>query len=227
MAWYGSAQMSVVSPTPPVPPTAKFATAAEWWESLGSVPLHRIVFNPLPGSATEQDVLRLDDHEDRICELIDGTLVEKATGFEESAIAVNICSVVWGFVRKRKLGIVTGEAGMVKLSGRRVRIPDVAFVSKARLPDGKMPTQRIPELAPDLAVGIISDSNTAKEMAIKLKEYFSAGTRLVWYVDHRTRTVEVYESASESKRLTEQDMLGGGAVLPGFSIKVAELFNIE
>ena len=67
-----------------------FRTAADWWDALGGVPLNRIVFDPWPGTATEADVIRLDDHEDRLCELIDGTLVEKTMGFEESVLAVRI-----------------------------------------------------------------------------------------------------------------------------------------
>src|SRR5688500_6637449 len=75
---YNWLAMTLLTPHPPPPAAPRFRSAEEWWDSLGRVPLHRIVFDPLPGTATEADVLRLDDHEDRLCELIDGTLVEKA-----------------------------------------------------------------------------------------------------------------------------------------------------
>lgn len=218
--------MSVVPHNNPSLRAIRYPTAKQWWESLGSVPMDRIVFDPPPGSATEKDVLRLDDHEDRICELVDGTLVEKTMGYEESALGFELGRLVANFVRARKLGIVTGEAGMMRILERRVRIPDVAFVSKARLPGGKFPRKPIPDLAPDLAVEIISESNTAKEMAIKLNEYFAAGTKLVWYVDTRTRTVEVYESPKKRKTLRQTQTLTGGRVLPGFSVKLSELFGV-
>jgi Uma2 family endonuclease len=82
----------------------------------------------------------------------------------------------------------------MRILKRRVRIPDIGFVSKARFAKLKKPRPPIPALAPDLAVEIISENNTAKEMAIKLREYFQAEARLVWYVDPRTRTVDVYDS---------------------------------
>src|SRR5581483_12070113 len=116
---------TLVSPSHP----ARFRTAADWWDALGQVPMERIVFDPLPGTATEADVVRLDDHEDRLCELIDGTLVEKPMGFEESAIAAVVITLLRTFVKPRKLGVVTAPDGMMRISARRVRIPDVAFVS--------------------------------------------------------------------------------------------------
>ncbi len=203
-----------------------YRTAAEWWEALGQVPLERIVFNPLPGTATEEDVVRLDDHEDRLCELIDGTLVEKTMGYEESLIAMEIGRLLGNFVKPRKLGLVSGEAGMMKILARRIRIPDVAFVSRQRLPGGEIPKRPVPQLVPDLAVEVISESNTRKEMDNKLREYFAAGTRLVWYVDPPSRTVEIYTSPESSVRLGMDDMLTGGEVLPGFAVRVAEVFDL-
>jgi Uma2 family endonuclease len=176
--------------------------------------------------ATEADVIRLDDHEDRLCELIDGTLVEKTMGYLESLLASRITYLLMSFVVPRKLGLVSGEAGMMRILSRRVRIPDVAFVSFDRLPDRKVPAGPIPDLAPDLAVEVLSDSNTRREMENKLQEYFTAGTKLVWYVDIKTRSVEVYTSPSRVTRLSGGDILRGGEVLPGFEIGVSTLFEI-
>lgn len=188
--------------------------------------MERIVFDPWPGSATEADVLRLDDHEDRLCELIDGTLVEKTMGFEESLVAARIIVLLSNFVFSRKLGIVSGEAGMMRILAGRVRIPDVAFVSFDRLPNRKSPGVPIPDLVPDLAVEVLSDSNTLREMENKLQEYFTAGTKLVWYVDIKTQSVEVYTSPTQLTRLSGGDILRGGEVLPGFEIAVSKLFEI-
>ncbi|MFI5379601.1 MAG: Uma2 family endonuclease [Tepidisphaerales bacterium] len=203
----------------------QYSNAAEWWDSLANVPLERIIFHARPGTATDEDVLRLDDREGRICELIDGTLVEKPMGIRESAIAAEILRQVANFVVPRKLGIVTGEAGMLRIRPDRVRAPDVAFISFDRLAGGKLPDKRIPDLAPDLAAEVLSDSNTVAEMNNKLPEYFEAGVRLVWYADPRTRTVDVYSSPENPRRLTEADALDGGNVLPGFEMRVADIFR--
>lgn len=227
---------AVTHPISPVPATVPdeppnrsplpYQTAAEWYAALGEVPLERIVFDPLPGTATEADVLRLDDHEDRICELVHGTLVEKAMGYLESLIAGRIIYFLNAVVISKRLGLVTGEAGMVKLIRSQIRIPDVAFVSRARLPGGAVPTAPVPRLVPDLAVEILSDSNSRKEMAMKLAEYFEAGTRLVWYVDPKTKTVAVHTAVDQIVTLTEADTITGGDVLPGFEAKVAEFFDV-
>ena len=122
-------------------------------------------------------------------------------------------------------GLVTGADGMYRLAKGLVRIPDVAFVSWARIPGGRFPEEPIPDLVPDLAVEVISPSNTRKEMEEKLKEYFEKGVRLVWFVRPRSRMVDVYTSAEAFTRLTASATLDGGEVLPGFSILVADLFR--
>jgi len=188
--------------------------------------MNRIVFNPWPGTATEEDVTRLDDHEDRICEFIDGTLVEKAMGYEESLIAMRIAYLISAFVIPRKLGLVSGEAGMVRLQSRRVRIPDVAFISFDRLPGRQIPQEPIPSLVPDLAIEVLSDSNTRKEMAIKLVEYFLAGVRLVWYVDPKTRSVDAYTAQDQVRHIIGDDLLDGGDVLVGFQTPVSAIFDV-
>jgi Uma2 family endonuclease len=114
---------------------------------------------------------------------------------------------------------------MFCLSQGLVRIPDVAFVSWNRIPNGQFPEKPIPDLVPDLAVEVISPSNTRKEMEEKLEEYFEKGVRLVWFVRPRARVVDVYTSADQFARLTASATLDGGDVLPGFSIVVGDLFR--
>ena len=191
---------------------------------LGGVPAQRVRFYPLPGQATEADVVAIEAHEDRLCELIDGVLVEKPMGYRESLLAVAIAAALRAFVVPHKLGLVTGEAGMVKLSPGLVRIPDVAYVSRQRLPGGRVPSEPIPRLVPDLAIEVLSESNTAAEMARKRREYFEAGVRLVWLVDLDARTVTVFTGPDESSTLDQNQVLDGGDVLPGFTLPLAGLF---
>src|SRR6266566_4083084 len=100
----------------------------------------------------------------------------------------------------------------MRLSSGLVRIPDVSFVSWDRLPGRRVPDVPIPDLAPDLAVEVLSESNTAEEMAIKRREYFTSGTRLVWQIDPVTRTAEVFTSLDQSVTLDESQALDGGDV---------------
>jgi Uma2 family endonuclease len=204
----------------------RFRTAAEWWDAIGKVPFDRIVFDPLPGTATEGDILQLNDHQDRLCELIDGTLVEKTIGYEASLVAVRIAYLVSVFVVPRKLGLVSGEAGMIRILSNRVRIPDVAYVSFDRLPGRKVPSGPIPDLVPDLAIEVLSESNTAQEMAIKLSEYFTAGVRVVWYVELPNRSVRVYTAPDQVETLSGDAILRGGSALPGFEVPVSSLFDL-
>src|SRR5204862_393406 len=120
--------------SPPPQPSLKFENAADLWRALWEVPLERIVMNPLPGTATEQDLLKFVERDKRLVELIDGTLVEKPMGWLESLIAIRLATALNIFIMPRKLGYVTGEAGTIRMVSGRVRLPDVAFVSVDDLP---------------------------------------------------------------------------------------------
>ncbi len=199
-------------------------TIADLIQDLG-VPSDRILFHPPPGTATEQDLLDLAVHEDRLAELVDGVLVEKAMGFEESLLAIALGSALRAFVIPRNLGVVSGADGMMRIFAGTVRIPDVAFIAWSRFPNGKLTGEPIPDLAPDLAIEVLSQSNTKSEMDRKRREYFDSGTQLVWLVDPATRSVTVFSGVEESIELSEGDVLDGGSVLPGFELSLAELFS--
>ena len=113
---------------------------------------------------------------------------------------------------------------MMRLAPEMVRIPDASFISWSRLPDGKIPRTAIADLAPDLAVEVISRSNTHKEMDRKLLDYFNADVRQVWYVYPIQRQVHVFVNPEQSTQLGEQQTLDGGDVLPGFTLELARLF---
>jgi Uma2 family endonuclease len=206
------------------PPLPADATVADLLRRLGSVPARRVRLHPTPGTATEKDVIKVLDEENRPCELVEGTLVEKPMGYEESEIALIVGTFLNIFVRPRKLGIVTGPDGTIRLFPGLVRIPDVAFASWDRFPGRKRPKTPIPHLAPDLVVEVLSKSNTRREMNQKLEEYFAAGVRLVWMVDPRKRTVRVHTAVDQSVLIKAGQALDGGDVLPGFVLPLDELF---
>jgi Uma2 family endonuclease len=216
--------MATATTTPAAPATLPYRTLADVLKHLGGVPPARVRVQPPPGTATVADVTAVHDRENRLCELVDGILVEKVMGFEESRIAVRLILILGNYVDGHDLGTVVGADGMMQLSPGLVRIPDVAFISWDRLPKSRRGRQGAPLLAPDLAVEVLSKGNTKKEMARKLREYFEAGVRLVWYADPESRTVRAFTSPTDSVLLGEGDTLDGGDVLPGFRLRVRDWF---
>ncbi len=177
----------------------------------------------VPESMTAEDLLAMPDGNDY--ELVDGVLVEKPMGYYESRVAAELIILLGPYLRQHDLGVVAGEAGLLRLMPGLVRIPDVSFVSWDRLPGRKRPTQPIPSLPIDIAVEVISKGNTRAELERKLREYFDAGTRLVWFLYPKKRTARVYTSPRRFLRLTEDQALDGGDVLPGFTVSLRELFD--
>jgi Uma2 family endonuclease len=190
-------------------------TLAQLVERLGRILLERIRFHPYPGTATEVDVTRIEQAENRLCELVAGVLVAKPMGFRESLLAVAIAHRLREFVMPRNLGLVAGEGGIIRLFPGSVRIPDVAFVSWKRLPAGSVPHQPVPQLAPDLVVEILSRSNTAGEMDGKRYEYFRAGVEAVWIVDPERKQVTVYTGPESHVVHGPGDTLDSQPVLAG------------
>lgn len=204
--------------------TSRDLTLADLLDRFGPMPVTRIRYDPPPGTATEQDVITLEARENRLCELVDGILVEKTVGFYESFLALRLARLLLAFVERHALGIVAGADGMLRLAPGLVRIPDVSFVSWERLPQRRIPRQPIPDLVPDLVVEVLSAGNTPREMEQKLQEYFTAGVRLVWYVVPTLQEVHFYTAPDQYEVITADQNLHGGAVLPGFTLSVRQLF---
>jgi Uma2 family endonuclease len=205
--------------------TSTAVTLADLLERFGPIPAARIRYDPPPGTATEKDVVALEARDNRLFELVDGVLVEKAMGFYESYLAMRLAQFLLAFVEQHDLGIVAGADGMLRLAPGLVRIPDVSFVSWNQFPQRRIPRQPIPDLAPDLVVEVLSEGNTPREMAQKLREYFSAGVRLVWYVLPDLQQVHVYTAPDRREVITADHTLHGGEVLPGFTLPVRRLFD--
>jgi Uma2 family endonuclease len=203
------------------PPTT--LTTGDLVKRVGNIPLDRIVRDPLP--ATEQDLLDLVGKTDRLYELVDGILVEKPMGLPEAFLAMILGRLLGNWVSAHNLGAVIGPDGMMRLAPGMVRLPDVSFVHWDRFPNRQIQVHvPIPDLVPDLAVEILSPSNTADEIERKRGEYFSRGTQLVWIIDPRARTVEVFTAPAVSTLLQQTDTLDGGTVLPGFTLPLQQLF---
>jgi len=199
-------------------------TAADMLDHLGGIPLDRIRMYPPPGLATENDVLEAEARTDRICELIDGVLVEKTMGYLESLLAAEIIHMIRTYLDTHDLGIVLAPDGVLKILPNQVRVPDVSFIRWEQFPNRQLPRRPILALAPDLAVEVLSEGNTAAEMNRKLRDYFTAGVRLVWYIDPRTRTAQAYTAEDRCVEVNETQSLSGVDVLPGFELSLKNLF---
>lgn len=208
-----------------VPPARRqFRNVAELQAFLGGIPAARIRLEPLPGQATEEDILRIHAQEGPICELIDGVLVEKPTATYEALLAGVLLYFLQQYLEDHDLGIVLPGDGLLRLFPGRVRAPDVSFIAWKRMPNQELGHEAIASLAPDLAVEVLSPSNTEAEIDQKIQEYFGAAGKLVWIVDPQARTVRVYTSPRRSTLLTEDDTLDGRKVLPGFSLPIRKWF---
>jgi Uma2 family endonuclease len=173
---------------------------------------------------TADDLFRMED-DGWFTELEAGRLVrEPIPGPEHGRLMVEISSLLAGHVRPRQLGVVFAHSGYkLKSKPDTVRGPDVSFVSAERIPATGVP-QEFLELSPDLAVEIVSPSNTAREVMRKVLEYLTAGSQVVWVADPHSRTVTVYPGREGIRILEGQDELDGGPVLPDFRVSVEELF---
>jgi Uma2 family endonuclease len=198
-------------------------TVADLQARLGDVPAERIILKPLPGKATEKDLIRFDGRNE-YCELIDGVLVRKTVGFHESYLAFVLGIILGEFVQRNNLGIATGEGGPYRLMPGNVRYPDIGFVRWDSLPGRELPDDAIAPFVPDLAIEVLSKSNTEKEMDRKLKDYFKAGVKMVWYIDPKAKAAKCYSDVDQLTSIDENDELVGDPILPGFRLKLADLF---
>lgn len=191
---------------------------------LGGIPLNRIRMFPPPGMATEDDAAAIRRAEGVLCEVVDGVLVEKTMGWQESVIALYLARLIGNFIEGKRLGVVLGADGQVRTTGRQVRMADVAFIRWERIPP-EADQQNVCPTTPDLAVEVLSEGNTAKEIDRKLDEYFAGGATLAWIIDPRRRIVEVYTARTNPVVLTDSETLDAAPVLPGFTVPIAELLD--
>jgi Uma2 family endonuclease len=171
-----------------------------------------------------EDALRITETECP-CELVDGVLVEKAIGHQESRLGILIAAALSNYLGEHDLGVVAGSDGMTLFDEDLVRMPDVAFIPYENIPGDADPATPMPDLIPALAVEVISGGNTKREMDRKLRDYFAAGVKIVWCFYPKTRTVREYTSVNDSRELGDADSLDGGTVLPGFTLPLGPLFD--
>lgn len=162
-----------------------------------------------------------------VYELIKGELIKVSPppGHEHGLVAMNIAGPLFEYVKTNNLGnVYAAETGyLLEQDPDTVRAADVSFVSRERIEKAK-PVEGYWKGAPDLAVEVISPSDTVGRIEGKIAEWLESGTRMLWVVSPKMRTVTAYHSLTEIVILTEKDMLDGGNVVPGFKISIAEIF---
>lgn len=169
---------------------------------------------------TAEDFLPIFEAKDGWCELVEGEVVEVSPGaFKHNRVRDTLLMLLRTFAESHQLGVVVSEQPF-KLSADAVRFPDIAFVSTGR----DLTSSAFPEGAPDLAIEVISPSNTAREMHQKISQYFAAGCKRVWIVYLEEREVYIHGLAGVTRR-TGDEPLEDSDLLPGFSVKVSNLFE--
>lgn len=178
-----------------------------------------------PGTLSVEEYARLQEPEEYRSELVRGVLVRQPRpGATHARTQVRLAARLDAHAEA-----VDGPAGTVftdvgvALPGmpRTVRGPDIAFCAADRVPD-PLPRGFL-ETAPDLAVEILSPGNSATKMQEKTTEYLGAGVRLVWVVDPSSRTTTVYRSRHDIRIVTEDEVLEGDEVVPGFRVVLRDV----
>ncbi|HUP89962.1 MAG TPA: Uma2 family endonuclease [Longimicrobiales bacterium] len=180
-------------------------------------------FTSMPHTYTLAQYAQLDDDDGYWSELSRGYLVrEPQPGALHSDVVMELGVSLRAYVRKNDLGRIVVEGGFrLSIDPPTVRGPDIAFISKARLPD-VVPVSWWP-FAPDLAIEVVSPGRSLSTLQEKILEYFDAGTRAVWVIDLRTRSVTSYASLSDISIIRAPATLTGGELLPGFSLQLDAL----
>ena len=157
-------------------------------------------------------------------ELINGEVCELTPpGSEHGAISSNILEILGVFVRKHKLGRMFSECGyVITRDPDSVRAPDVSFVAAHR--QESPPSKKFSETLPDLAVEVVSPSDTYSDVIEKARMYLAAGVKEVWIVDPSGKTVEIFRTLHESRILRVNDNIET-PLLPGLSVPVSEFFE--
>lgn len=175
---------------------------------------------------TAEQLYTLPDPTAGRLELVRGSLVREPPAMPvHGGLTVRIDARLHAFVDHAGLGIVTSDAGFVLATDPdTIRGSELAFVARERIPAPGTTGAYWP-LAPDVAVGILSPSNTASEVQEKILDYLDAGSRMIWVLEPRRRTVTVYRSRDDIRILGAGEELTGDDVLPGFAVGVDEVFG--
>lgn len=159
-------------------------------------------------------------------ELVNGQLVERNMGFKSARIGGELYGELRNHCRNHGLGwVLPADVGFCCFPDdpNRLRKPDVAFISKDRLPADQEPVGHC-TIAPDLVAQVVSPNDLAEMVTEKVEEYLTAGVRLVWVLHPGTQTIQIYRADGTTAWLRASEELTGEGIVPGFRCRVADLF---
>ena len=157
-------------------------------------------------------------------ELVDGDIQVSPAGMRHGEVIVELTVRLHAVVKEKRLGRVFDSSTGFRMPGGNVRSPDVSFVAAGRLPEGTSP-EGFGELAPDLAVEVLSPTDDEHKVFAKVGEYLAAGVRLVWVINPAKRCATAYRSLTETRHVAEEDFLDGEDVVPGFRCRLGDILG--
>lgn len=173
-------------------------------------------------TATAELAMAENAIDDKEYEVVNGVKEAKMAGARHGGVCAQIIVELGIYLRQNRIGrIYTPDTTF--LIGGNERLPDVSFIAVERLPEEGEPLSKW-EIAPDLAVEVVSPNDLHCNIQTKLRDYFTAGVREVWLVEPEFKTVTVYQSPTRNVILTEEEELTS-AVLPGFRCDLREIFS--
>jgi len=175
-------------------------------------------------NATEADLV-LMPKDGRKYELVDGEVRVTPGGARHGRISVNLVVRLDAAVRERRLGYVFDSSTGFRLPGGNVRSPDVSYVEAGRFAEDEELPGGFPDIAPDLAVEVLSPDDRSRDVLDKVGEYLEAGVRLVLVVDPERRRVNVYRALTEVGSFGLDDRVDLGEVIPGFTFTLREVLE--
>jgi Uma2 family endonuclease len=181
---------------------------------------------PYPATLMTAEDLMANPVPNMCTELVAGhILVREPPGYRHGDVAARLLIAIGTYVYAHNLGrVLAAETGFtVRRRPDTVRAPDVAFIRSERVP--AKPLLTYPEFAPDLAVEVLSPSDRAGRTLSKVGDWLDGGARLVWVVDPERRVARVYRSDGTEANLTADDSLEGEDVVPGLSIRLADMLD--
>ena len=173
---------------------------------------------------TAEELLRNQPRHKR-SELVRGRLVvREPAGARHGAVTHQIARRLGNYVDERGLGrVYAAETGFqLESDPDTVRAPDVAFIARERLPESE--PAGFPDYAPDLAVEVPGAGDRPGEVLAKVADWLNAGVRVVWVVDPERHVARVYRADGSESQFAEDDALNGEDLLPGFSLRLADIW---
>ena len=173
---------------------------------------------------TDEELLQLPKDGNKY-EVVDGELVvSPGAGLRHERIVARLIHVLSGFVNERRLGTVFASSLLYVLPSGNRRGPDVSFIAADRT--AALPADTVfPQLAPDLAVEVLSPSDSPRRVQDKVGEYLEAGVRLVWVIDPESQRAVAYRALSNVQQVLADGVLDGGDVLPEFRCRLSDLLD--